>query len=567
MTLFRCLLLLSLNLTAPASRAQDPPKPPAAAVPTAEQSVRLIHLRDKLAVQREARAKLEKTRTDLRATPPPSTEEKARLEALEESQAATLDTLTAELSQELTGVSDPIIAPEKTDNGLEAQFREVVKPALEMVNDMMKQPRETADMRRAVEQRKKEIAALDRALTGLNKTTTEIEAEKDVINNAGLREEIDQRRSDYTQRRAQKQSELTVFEKRLEELLAERQGFGEYAAKLWSGLVLQTMVNLLLAVAAFTGVLLLLRWFRRILARRGLRKRLQASPFVARATDLLYHIISVIAAGAAGFVILWVRGDWLLLTLAMLLVAGLVLLGRHTLPRMMDQARLILNLGGVREGERLIWHGLPWLVKRLHFASVLQNPALTGGTVRLPVRALADMLSRPYGIKEPWFPTNEGDWVELSDGTVGKVVLQTPETVQIVPVGGSFKNYTTTDFLAKTPRNLSHNFRIESRFGLDYRHSVEVLREAPESFAEALRAGYRRLVEESDIIRVNVEFAEAAASSLDLLVLADFTGKAAPHYAALKRLTQRICMETAVERKWQVAFPQMVLHRAGEVTT
>lgn len=573
MTVFRCLLSLLLFVGWEMAGAQvAPPVPavggsvtgPGGEALTAEQAIRIIKLRAKLAERHKALTDLKETRERLQGKTPPSPEEKARLEALEQSQGATLDTLTAELNQELTGVSDPVIV-EKSDNGLEAQFREVVKPALEMVNDLMKTPRETSDMKRAVEQRKKEIAALDRALAGLKKTSEEIEADTEKEANGDLRVEILSRRADYTQRLAQKRSELAVFEKRLQELLAERQSFGQYAAKLWSGFVLQTMLNVLLAIATFTGILLVLRWVRRMVARRGLRKRLRASPFLARAGDLLYHVMSVLAATASAFVVLWVQGDWLLLTLGMLLVAGLVLLGRYTLPKMVDQARIILNLGGVREGERLIWHGLPWLVKRLHFTSVLQNPALTGGMVLLPVRSLADMLSRPYGAKERWFPTDEGDWVELSDGTVGKVVLQTPETVQVVPVGGSFKNYTTTDFLAKTPRNLSHNFRVQSRFSLDSRHAAEVLGGATETLAAGLREGYLRMVEGEDIIRVNVEVMEVSAAALDLAVLADFKGDAASHYAGLHRLTQRICLETAAKNGWVTGAPQVVVLRAGEV--
>ena len=554
----RRFILLLLAATLPAI-AQTPPKPAPA---TAEQSSRLITLREKLTARKAAAEALAITRKELKN--PATPEKKAQLEEQEKVQAAALESLTIELNQQLTGVSEPLLAPEKGDSGLEAQFREVVKPALEMVNDLMKQPREISDTRRAVEVRKKEVAALDRAIAGLDKTSADLEAAKDKTN-AELASEVKGQHDDYTRRRAQKASEQAIFEKRLEELQADRQGFGHYAAKLWSGLVLQTMLNLLLALAAFGGVLFVLRLVRRWLARRGLRKRLKASPFFARATVLLFHVLSILAAIAAAFVVLWVQGDWLLLTLAMLLVAGLILLGRHTLPGMMDQAKIILNLGGVREGERVIWHGLPWLVKRLNFTSVLQNPALTGGTAHLPVRALADMLSRPFGAKEKWFPTDEGDWVELSDGTIGKVVLQTPETVQLVPVGGSFKNYTTTDFLTKTPRNLSHNFRVQSRFGLDYRHTADVIGEAPETLAAALRQGYLRLVEEADIIRVNVELVEAAHSSLDLLVLADFTGKAAPHYNALQRLSQRLCLETAAQHGWTIAFPQVVVHRAQEV--
>ena len=75
----------------------------------------------------------------------------------------------------------------------------------------------------------------------------------------------------------------------------------------------------------------------------------------------------------------------------------------------------------------------------------------------------------------------------------------------------------------------------------------------------------RLLVELDAIIRVNVELVEAASSSLDLIVLADFTGEAAPHYSALQRLTQRVCMETAAANNWTVPYRQVVVHRAEDI--
>jgi len=565
MMFLRTPLVLIACLTALPLAAQDAVPPPVAPVPAqaplSPEAARVHLLREGLKKREAARAELEAVRERFKQIVSPTPEEKNALQEKEQR----FEALSQELNRELSGVADPVNVPDKGTNGLQAQFEEVVQPALEIVNDMMKQPREIADLRRGIEQLQKEIAILDKALAGLAKTAAEVQADREAPANAALVAELQRQEEAWQETRGVKESQRLVFQNRLDQLLAERQGFGQYAAKLWSGFVLQTMLHLLLALAAFGGVLFLLRGVRRWLARRGVRRRLRASPFMARACDLLYHVISVVAAIASAFVVLWMCGDWLLLTLAMLLVAGLVLLGRYTLPKMLDQAKIILNLGGVREGERVVWNGLPWLVKRLHFSSILQNPALTGGTVQLPLRTVADLLSRPFGNKERWFPTAEGDWVELSDGTVGRVVLQTPETVQVVPVGGSFKNYPTADFLTKTPRNLSHNFRVQSGFGLDYRHLPDVTGKVPELLALALRQGYRRLVEEEQIIRVSVELAEAGESSLRLLVLADFAGSAASHYAALPRLTQRICVETAAQHGWRIPFPQLVLHRAGEV--
>jgi hypothetical protein len=566
MTIQWCLMIFAAGLAVLPLAAQDKtnsasPVPGAAATPLSAEAARVHLLREALKRREEARLELEAERAKFRQIVSPTPEERQAFEEKEER----FEALSRELNRGLSGVADPVNIPDKGGTGLQAQFEEVVKPALEIVNDMMKHPREMSDLRRGIEQLEKEIAVLDKAIAGLAKTAEEVDAEPDTAANAALLAELKRQEQAWRETRSVKESQRVVFENRLNQLRSERQGFGQYAAKLWSGFVLQTMLHLLLALTAFGAVLFVLRWVRKWLARRGLRRRMGASAFVARACDLLFHFITLVAATASAFVVLWICGDWLLLTLAMLMVAGLVLLGRYTLPKMMDQARIILNLGGLREGERVLWNGLPWLVKRLHFSSVFQNPALTGGTVRLPIRSVGELLSREFGSKERWFPTDEGDWVELSDGTVGRVVLQTVETVQLVLVGGSFKNYLTKDFLAKTPRNLSHNFRVISEFGLDFRHLGEVTGSIPEVLALALRLGYRRLLPEDQILRVNVELEEVGDSALKLAVLADFTGEAAPQYKALHRLTQQICVETAVEHGWNIPFPQLVVHREGEV--
>ena len=61
---------------------------------------------------------------------------------------------------------------------------------------------------------------------------------------------------------------------------------------------------------------------------------------------------------------------------------------------------------------------------------------------------------------------------------------------------------------------------------------------------------------------VKVEFKAAATSSLDYLVLADFSGDAASRQAALERMIQEACIEVCNEQGWDIPFPQMVVHQA-----
>jgi hypothetical protein len=81
-------------------------------------------------------------------------------------------------------------------------------------------------------------------------------------------------------------------------------------------------------------------------------------------------------------------------------------------------------------------------------------------------------------------------------------------------------------------------------------------------YEELSREGY-----EKEIVHLQVEFAAAAASSLDLHVMADFSGAAAPHYDVLRRAMQRLCVEACNDYGWIIPFPQLTLHMAAAATT
>jgi hypothetical protein len=96
------------------------------------------------------------------------------------------------------------------------------------------------------------------------------------------------------------------------------------------------------------------------------------------------------------------------------------------LPKFYDDAKLLLNIGEIREGERIVFDGIPWRIDSLSFFTVLKNDHLRGGRLRLPVRRLAGLHSRAVAENELWFPTEEGDWIDLPDLGHARVVSQTP---------------------------------------------------------------------------------------------------------------------------------------------
>ena len=101
--------------------------------------------------------------------------------------------------------------------------------------------------------------------------------------------------------------------------------------------------------------------------------------------------------------VLYVLGDWLILAIIMVFLVGVLFALRNSLPRYMHEVRLLLNLGPVREGERVIYQSLPWRVSRLNIYSSLVNPSLTGGIIRLPLSEMLQLVSRRWSRDEPWF--------------------------------------------------------------------------------------------------------------------------------------------------------------------
>ena len=178
----------------------------------------------------------------------------------------------------------------------------------------------------------------------------------------------------------------------------------------------------------------------------------------------------------------------------------------------------MLNVGSVREGERLLLHDVPWKVETIHVFCSLFNPAL-GIHLRLPIEDIVGMVSRPYSPEEPWFPCQKGDWVVVGDRPRTRVVSLSHEMVETVERGGKRYLFKTADFLGQNLVNLSRNFRLRVVFGVSYDLQDQVTSTIPnllQTFIEEKLAaeGYA-----DNCLNLLVEFKEAGASSLDLQYL------------------------------------------------
>ena len=356
------------------------------------------------------------------------------------------------------------------------------------------------------------------------------------------------------------QSELQTAELKLKNLEDSEASLADASQSYLKSFFQKRGLYLAQAVLVVIVILLLSRLSYRAMEKfiPGYRKEYRS--FRLRLIDLMHRMITAILAIIGPMVVFYVVEDWVLFSLGILLLLGIGLTLRHALPRYWQQIQLFLNVGTVREGERIFLDGLPWKVRRINVFSLLENPAAEISQ-RVRIDDLVDLKSRPIRQGDPWFPCKRDDWVRLSDGMRGKVTGISQELVQLIERGGAHRTYQTADFLALSPLNLSTNFRLKETIGITYNLQQESVTTIPDT----LKAHIERRAEDEgytgQLINLRVEFERANTSSLDLVVIADFDGALADLYNRLRRAIQRWCVEACTENHWEIPFTQLTLHQ------
>ena len=502
------------------------------------------------------RARLAERRAALRASE--DERERARLSGEIEQLSLDLESLQTAWEMLATGGADLNLFGVKTEVAFNwrDELQSVFEPILVELKRLTDRPRKIERLRSELAYVQQRLGVAETALASI--ATYREQAPSPELKHAfaALEDRWQRRRDDLKNRR-----DLTNYE--LQDLLSPpkegKRDPVESLKALLSGRVLNIVIALVVMTLVYAGLRLLARAYGRFLSRRGTRRR----AFVARVGTLIFYLLTTVLVLLSGMAVFYVRGDWLLLGLVLIVLAGAAWALQRSLPRFLTEARLILNLGPVREGERVVYNGLPWRVSALNFYATLNNPLLQGGTLQVPVRELVGYVSRLYDEVEPWFPSQRGDYVMLDDASFGEVLAQTPELVQ-VRVLGAVKTYASAAFLDQRPRNLSQRgFTLVMTFGLDYQHQRDITTAICDDMRQAIHAGLTRTEFGEHLGDLSVEFSEAGASSLDLVAIATFDGGAAAGYFRIKRMMQRLAVEACNTHGWTIPFSQMTVHMAA----
>lgn len=467
------------------------------------------------------------------------------------------------LSTQLS-TDDLVLQDEKKKDWI-TQLQELTLPLLEALSDISEKPRK-------IEKYKKNIAVLESQLLKYQGGTKNLVALMDMENSGLDIESPDtQELIDRLQKLKNKYDpelvgiQLEETERNLNNLLATQESIVDTVASTMRRFFKTRGLNLLIAFLSFVALWWVLIKLRSVLI--GAKRGVNLAPWIKKLMMTIYNIFVIIICLIVSMVTLYLRNDWLLLSVIILFLVAVAWTSRQLIPKLFREVRLGLNLGTVREGERLIWGGVPWYVSNIGLQATLVNERLQGGQFHLPLGELIDYHSRPVVESEPWFPTKVNDWVILSDGTYGVVENQTIEQIVLRLKGNALKFYATPEFLKMTPVNISRGFRYDIQFGLDYGTQSKICDEIPQIFEDGLRRHLHKHYQEGspDFLKTEVTFDSAGSSSLNLRIIIHVDGRRSEHYEELQREVQASLVRICNENGLVIPFTQLTLNLSEDL--
>ncbi len=456
----------------------------------------------------------------------------------------------------LGGISRSILneQPEQKINWQD-ELEQISRPLLSTLKELTAKPRQVDSLNRDIERLQNQIKVIDKALESISSFNDQ--ALPQVAVNP-----IKQLLLDWQQRKEDTQRKLEISQLKLDSLLTEGETWQTSTGELISaffkgrGLTLLLAIGISLIIWLISKGLLQLYW--RWLYQTKHDIGISRAPLFYYSYRLLTAIIIVFAI----LTVFYVRGDVLLLTLALIALAGGALTLRQTLPRYTAEIRLLLGVGPVREDERVILDGVPFKVDSLSIFTILRNPALEG-FIRLPLHEMNDHTSRPAR-KETWFPCQPGDHVLLASGSLARIIRQTIDLVEVAVID-SIMQMRTRDFIEQNVRNLTREgFGIACTFGIDYQHQAICLDTVPELLKTAITEHFEQAGLKDDINDILVEFNAAGSSSLDYRIYMIIKGSAASAYYRVQRMVQQACVDACNREGWIIPFTQVTVHSAED---
>jgi len=327
----------------------------------------------------------------------------------------------------------------------------------------------------------------------------------------------------------------------------------------FGGFVLNRGVSLVMAIGLGLGFILVCQIIRASTARYYRNNHGGVLSASMRVFSMAVTLVSIIGGFVIAVTVFNIRQDWLMLAMSLLLALALSWTFMRSLAVFTEQARLLLNLGAVREGERTIVDGLPYRIERLSMYTKLVNPALKGGELIYPVRELAGMHSRPVTEGEAWFPTEIGDWI-VRDAKHYQVINQTPEHVILRRPGGAEDFVPAQEFMDTLFEVITDGYRVSYEFGLAYQHLADARKVIPDKVNQSVREKITEVIGAEALASVDTRFVSLGDSALLFEVLVDMKAGYGSEWKKLQKYINLAVVEACLDNKWDIPFPQLVIH-------
>ncbi|MCK5433089.1 MAG: hypothetical protein KAJ03_10110, partial [Gammaproteobacteria bacterium] len=211
---------------------------------------------------------------------------------------------------------------------------------------------------RQIEQLKQGAARVEQHLKVVNNAVERIDDLLTSNSNEELSIALKKIQKNWLEEKESLDNELIALDSRLQNKLASKESLITSTGKFVGGFFKNRGVNFVLGVMAFLSVFLTMRLLKFLYVKLRYKDEFRKRTSFERLFELIFLVLSVTAALLAMLLIFNIRHDWLLMGLATLFLVAIGWMILKSLPLMFEQVMLLLNLGSVREDERIIFHGV-----------------------------------------------------------------------------------------------------------------------------------------------------------------------------------------------------------------
>ena len=456
------------------------------------------------------------------------------------------------------GIDLDVFEQEELPKTWQEELTILIKPLLENLRSLTDKPRKKENLKQTINTQKSAAQTAGLAVSSIEKLLSENTAEKTV------EQQLIQVKQKWANllTEAQRKQELASIE--LSNLNDNDNNWFETFKSSVKGFAQDRGLTLLIAFSAAIIIILLFRFITRLIDLKRTKRKHASSRTTLRVIVYAQKLLTVFFVIVSILTVFFIRGDVLLLALMSIILFSAALGLRHFIPQFIEESRLLLNIGRVRENELVFVNGVPWRVATLNVFSKLINPEIRG-IIRLPIEDMKALVSRPIN-DEKWFPSSIGDWVVDDQNNLYEVILQGPDAVELQSAQGTNKLMPTNQYYSAGYVNLtkSKGIRITSEFGVDYNLQSISLDEVPVKMRENIQSLLVNSDLGTDEISTRVELHQAGASSIDYLIIVNINSKAAKHYYLIGRLIQQACVDICNKEGWNIPFPQMTIHKTQD---